>query len=460
MAEKSDAFEPCTDITRVILESISDGVFSVDHDWKIISFNQAAENITGVPRKEALGKHCWEVFRSNMCETDCALKKTMEQEKSFVSTSTYIVNSDQKKIPVTVSTSLLQDGDGKILGGVEVFRDHSLVQELRKEITSKFQMCDMVSNNLEMKKIFNILPKIAKSDSTVLIEGETGTGKELMARAIHDLSLRKNKPFVAINCGALPDSLLESELFGYKAGAFTNAVKDKPGHFALANGGTIFLDEIGDTSPAFQVRLLRVLEEKEFQPLGAVKKEKADIRILTATNKNLLEMVDMEEFRRDLFYRINVVRIDLLPLRNRMEDIPFLIQHFIEKLNRIQDKQVKSIDPEALELIMMHDFPGNIRELENIIEHAFVLCSKGNIKVSHLPPNFSIKPSISGIEHGKNHFIDSVNDAERLIIQEALQKNNYNRTATAQYLKMHKSTLFRKIKKFHISLPKQDGRSK
>ncbi|MCD4744148.1 MAG: PAS domain-containing protein, partial [Desulfobacteraceae bacterium] len=174
---------PHKDITGVVLESISDGVFSVDHDWKIISFNRAAEEITGVPRKEAMGKHCWEVFRSNMCETDCALKKTMEQEKSFVSTSTYIVNADQKQIPVTVATSLLQDKEGEILGGVEVFRDQSLVEGLRKEISAKFQMCDMVSNNLEMKKIFNILPQIAKSDSTVLIEGETGTGKELMARA-------------------------------------------------------------------------------------------------------------------------------------------------------------------------------------------------------------------------------------------------------------------------------------
>ena len=459
MEENDNKIDPHADITKVVLESISDGVFSVDHDWKIISFNHAAEEITGVQRKEAMGKHCWEVFRSNMCETDCALKKTMEQEKSFISTSTYIVNSDQKKIPVTVSTSLLQDEEGEILGGVEVFRDHSLVEELRKEISAKFQMCDMVSNNLEMKKIFNILPQIAKSDSTVLIEGETGTGKELMARAIHDLSLRKDKPFIAINCGALPDSLLESELFGYKAGAFTNAVKDKPGHFALADGGTIFLDEIGDTSPAFQVRLLRVLEEKEFQPLGAVKNEKTDIRIITATNQNLLKMVELEKFRRDLFYRVNIVRIDLLPLRKRMEDIPFLIQHFIEKLNRIQDKQVDSIDPDALELLMMHDFPGNIRELENTIEHAFVLCSKGNINVRHLPPNFSFQP-VQSEGGNKNGFGDSVMVAEASIIREALKKNNFNRKATAEYLGMHKSTLFRKIKRFDIKLPKHDGRSR
>ncbi len=458
MMKKIDKIDtPHKDITGVILESISDGVFSVDHDWKILSFNHAAEEITGVSREEAIGKHCWEVFRANMCETDCALKKTMEQEKSFVSSSTYIVNADRKQIPVTVSTSLLQDKKGEILGGVEVFRDHSLVEELRKEISAKFKMCDMVSNNLQMKKIFNILPQIAESDSTVLIEGETGTGKELMARAIHNLSLRENKPFIAINCGALPDSLLESELFGYKAGAFTNALKDKPGHFSRANGGTIFLDEIGDTSPAFQVRLLRVLEEKEFIPLGGITKEKTDIRIITATNKDLLQLVAQEKFRQDLFYRVNVVRLELLPLRHRMEDIPFLIQHFIAKLNRIQGKQVSSVNHEALELIMNHDFPGNIRELENIIEHSFVLCSKGNINVQHLPSNFSFESKAKSLDEKTGDHIKTI---EASIIKEALKKNHYNRKAAAKSLGMHKSTLFRKINKFNIKLPKTDGRSR
>lgn len=452
--DKKQGF-PSGDITGIVLESISDGVFSIDNDWKIILFNRAAEEITGVSRKEAMGKHCWEVFKSNMCEADCALKKTMEEEKSFISTSTYIVNADQKKIPVTVSTSLLQDKKGKTLGGVEIFRDHSLVEELRREISAKFRLCDMVSNNLEMKQIFQTLPQISQSDSNVLIEGETGTGKELMARAIHNLSSREKKPFVAINCGALPDSLLESELFGYKKGAFTNAEKDKPGHFSLADGGTIFLDEIGDTSPAFQVKLLRVLEEKEFIPLGGIKKIKSDVRIITATNKNLYEMVAAENFRQDLFYRINVVRINLLPLRKRMEDIPFLVEHFIKKLNRMQNKEISQIDENVLELIKKHDFPGNIRELENIIEYAFVLCSKGKIKKKHLPENIFFsslkidKKSDSG---------NPVKAAEIKAIKDALKSNSYNRTKAARTLGIHKSTLFRKIKKFNIELPLFDGR--
>jgi len=442
--------------TQIILESISDGVFTVDHNWKITSFNRAAEEITGISRKEAIGRHCWEVFRSNMCESYCALKKTMKHNKSFVSTSTYIINSQQKRIPITVSTSPLKNNDGEILGGVEIFRDHSLVEELRKELYARFQMGDMVSSSEEMKKIFNILPQVAQSDSTVLLEGETGTGKELTARAIHDLSPRGNKPFVAINCGALPDTLLESELFGYKAGAFTNAVKDKPGHFALAEGGTIFLDEIGDTSAAFQVRLLRVLEEREFQPLGGVKKVTADIRIIAASNKNLADMVDKGLFRQDLYYRINVVRLKLPPLRKRMEDIPLLVEFFINKFNRIKGKAVNGMDNDVLETLMAHQFPGNIRELENILEHAFVLCSEGNIQVQHLPGNLSslpLKTEECAIEN------DLIKAAESKVITEALRRNRYNRKAAAAELGMHKSTLFRKINKLGIRLSKTDGRT-
>ncbi len=443
--------------TEIILESISDGVFTVDHNWKIMSFNRAAEEITGIAREEAIGKHCWDVFRSNMCEGECALKKTMKEGKSFISTSTYIINSEKKRIPITVSTALLKDEQGNVLGCVETFRDHSLVEELRKQLSAGYKMGDMISTSPEMKKIFNILHQVAESDSTILIEGETGTGKELMAKVIHNLSFRKDKPFVAINCGALPDTLLESELFGYKAGAFTNAVKDKPGYFAVARGGTILLDEIADTSPAFQVRLLRVLEEQEFQPLGAVKKEKADVRIIAATNRDLSKMVNEEKFRQDLFYRINIMRIEIPPLRKRMEDIPILIDHFIDKLNRIRGKSISGIDPNALEILMSHKFPGNIRELENIIEHAFVLCSEGNILPRHFPKTLN-RQTLSLPETSCSSSMDQLKAAEIKIITDALKKNYYNRTAAAKALGMHKSTLFRKIDKLGIRLPKIDGR--
>lgn len=443
--------------TEIILESISDGVFTVDHNWKIMSFNRGAEEITGIPREEAIGRHCWEVFRSNMCEGDCALKRTMKEGKSLVSTSTYIVNSHKKRIPITVSTSQLKNEKGKVLGGVETFRDHSLVEELRKELTFRFRIDDIISQSPHMQQILNILPQVADSDSTVLIEGETGTGKELITRAIHNSSPRKSRPFIAINCSALPDTLLESELFGYKAGAFTNAIKDKPGYFAVADGGTILLDEIGDTSAAFQGRLLRVLEEKEFQPLGAIKKIKADVRIIAATNKNLTAMAESGEFRQDLYYRINVVGLKLPPLRDRMEDITLLIEHFITKMNMIRDRAVTGIDKSALDVLLGHNYPGNIRELENIIEHAFVLCANGDIQIQHLPSQLLPQSYPS---HNQDTLMNSLKPVEANTILNALERNNYNRKATADELGIHKSTLFRKIKSMGITLPEKDGRSK
>ncbi len=444
-------------VTEIILESISDGVFTVDRNWKIMSFNRAAEEITGISRDEAIGRQCWNVFRSNMCEGECALKKTMKEGKSFISTSTYIINSEKKRIPITVSTSLLKDEKGKTLGCVETFRDHSLVEELRKELSAGYQVGDIISRSPAMAKIFKILPQISESDSTVLIDGETGTGKELTARAIHSLSHRKNKPFIAINCGAFPDTLLESELFGFKAGAFTNALQDKKGYFAAAEGGTILLDEIGDTSAPFQVKLLRVLEEHEFQPLGSEKKEKANVRIIAATNKNLPKMVETGKFRQDLFYRINVIHIKLPPLRERMEDVPLLIDHFINKLNKIREKSVRGIDHQVLESLMSYKFPGNIRELANIIEHAFVLCSNGNIMLQHIPENFAAQPRDT-LRY--NRLSDPVESAESKMITDALKRNNFNRMDTANDLGIHKSTLFRKINRLGISLPKIDGRSK
>ncbi|THB75329.1 MAG: PAS domain-containing protein [Desulfobacteraceae bacterium] len=443
------------DTTQIILDSISDGVFTIDYHWKITSFNRAAEKITGISREEAIGRHCWDVFRSNMCERLCALKRTMEEGKSFISTSAYIINADRKRVPITASTSLLIDDNGEVLGGVEVFRDNSLEEALRKELSARFEMGDMVSQSDEMKKIFSILPQVSESDATVLIEGETGTGKELLARAIHELSLRRDKPFVAINCGALPDTLLESELFGYKAGAFTHAVKDKPGHFSLANGGTIFLDEIGDTSPAFQVRLLRVLQEHEFQPLGGIRKEKADVRIIAATNKSLEQMVSQNEFRQDLYYRINVISVNLPPLRERLEDVPLLVDTFISRLNKLKGKSIKGVDSEVLRLLMSHAYPGNIRELENIIEHAFVLCNRELIEPSHLPVALGKQISgTAGSENGSSFLADSdpVKAARIKQIMDALKRNGFNRQKAARDLGIHKSTLFRQIKTLGITL--------
>ncbi len=442
--------------TSIILESISDGVFTVDHDWRITSFNRAAEDITGIPREEAIGRPCCEVFRASMCETDCALRRTMDSGRPVINKSAFIVDSGGSRVPISVSTALLRNTKGEIVGGVETFRDLSLLEELRKEIEQRYELGDMVSRSPLMLKLFNILPQVAASDAAVVIEGETGTGKELLARALHNLSPRKNGPFVAINCGALPDTLLESELFGYKAGAFTGAEKDKPGRFALAQGGTIFLDEIGDVSPALQVRLLRVLQEKVYEPLGTTQPVKTDVRVIAATNKDLAELVKTGQFRKDLYYRINVMRLALPPLRSRKEDIAILVDHFIKRFNRLQGRSVAGITPEAMAILIAHDYPGNIRELENIIEHSFVICSEGPIGACCLPESVSCRPS--GEELPNREFDSPLQAAEAHMILSALERCGGNRIKAAQALGMHKSTFFRKVRALGLVLPEMDGR--
>ena len=428
---------------NTILDSIADGVFTVDNDWKITSFNRAAEKITGVSREDAIGKLCYEVFHASICETDCTLHRTMESGKSVINKSIYIVNQTGKPFPVSISTAILRDEYGHIIGGVETFRDLREIEELRKKINKNYSFQDIISKNHRMEKIFSILPDIAESDSNVLIEGDSGTGKELIARAIHKLSGRKKKPLIVINCGALPDTLLESELFGYKAGAFTDAKKDKPGRFALAEGGTVFLDEIGDISASMQTRLLRVIQEKTYEPLGSVTACKANVRIVAATNKNLISLVEEGRFRQDLYYRLNVMKIFIPPLAERKEDIPLLVNHFIHRFNSIKGKDIQSISDEALSLLMKHNFPGNIRELEHIIEHTFILCKGTVILSEHLPEQFI---SSHPVQYQKK----SLKDMEKHVIYEALRKNNWNKKETAQELGIDKTTLWRKVKLFGL----------
>ena len=377
--------------TEAILESISDGVFTVDPEWRITSFNRAAEQITGVPRGEAIGRRCSEVFRSSMCGAECALRRTLKTGKPVIGKSGYIIDASGSRIPISVSTAVLRDAAGRVTGGAETFRDLSEVEELRRELEGKYRAGELTSRSPLMQRVFEVLPAIAASPSTVLIVGETGTGKEMVARTIHALGPRPQGPFIAVNCGALPETLLESELFGYKAGAFTGANRDKPGRFALARGGTLFLDEIGEVSPALQVRLLRVLQDRTYEPLGGTRSESSDARIMVATNKDLAEQVRGGVFREDLYYRVNVVRIELPPLRRRKEDIPLLVEQFIARFNRLQQKTVTGITSEALSLLMAHDWPGNIRELENAVERAFILCGEGPIGIEHLPEELTAR---------------------------------------------------------------------
>ncbi len=370
---------------QIIYDSLADGVFTVDMDQRITSFNRAAEKITGILREEAIGKRCFEVFRANVCETGCVIQKSIETGKAISDMSVYIVRADKKRIPITVNTALLKDSQGQIIGGVETFRDMTVITRLRQELAKHHTFDDILSKNDRILKLFNILPQIAESDSTVLIEGATGTGKELFATAIHKHSQKKDGPFVAVNCGALPDTLIESELFGYKQGAFTDAKKDKPGRFALAENGTIFLDEIGDISPAIQVRLLRVLEEKAYEPLGSTTSVKTNARVIAATHRNLKEWVAQGRFREDLFFRINVIKLTLPVLADRKEDIPLLVDHFIQHFNLLKGKDLIGLSQRAMAAVLLYDWPGNVRELENAIEHAFVISRDQIIHLEDLP---------------------------------------------------------------------------
>jgi PAS domain S-box-containing protein len=434
---------PCRD---VILDSIADGVFTVDQEWRITSFNRASEEITGVPREDAIGKPCCEVFRAEICERECALKQTMEIGRQIVNKPVIIISAKGEQVPITVSTALLRDKEGKIIGGVETFRDLRQVEELRRELRQQYTMSDIISRDHVMQGLFSILSQVAQSESTVLIEGESGTGKELFAHAIHRLSQRVKGPFVTVNCAALPDTLLESELFGYKAGAFTDARKDHPGRFALAEGGTIFLDEIGDISPALQVRLLRVLQNRAYEPLGGTETIEADVRVIAATNKTLAEEVRTGRFRQDLYYRINVVHLYIPPLRERKGDIPLLLEHIIERFNRLKGKNIFGISDAALSALMLHDWPGNVRELENAIEHAFILCQKSEILPGHLPGHIKHIGDAFSIPMGH-----TLKEIESQTIYAALERNNWRRMATARELGIDKNTLRRKMARLGIS---------
>jgi PAS domain S-box-containing protein len=448
--------------TKIILDSIADGVFTVDSDWKITSFNRAAEKITGIKKEEAVGRYCWEVFKASICEKDCSMRRTMETKHPIINQHIFIVNSIGDRIPISISTALLKDNNGNIIGGVETFRDLSVEEQLREELAKQHTFFGIISKNREMQRLFEMLELVSGNDTTVLLEGESGTGKELFARAIHSISHRKKGPIVTVNCGALPDTLLESELFGYKAGAFTDAKRDKPGRFAQAENGTLFLDEIGDISPMLQMRLLRVLQEKVYEPLGSTKSEKADVRIVTATNKNLEELVQQGLFREDLYYRINIVTLFLPPLRERKEDIPLLLEHFLRRLNSMRGKEIQGISPKAMNILMSYDFPGNIRELENIVEYATVVCKNRLIRRVHLPETLQQKIGQRKILASEKitESEPSLEAAEKDIIYRTLRKNNWSRKLTAAQMGIHPTTLWRKMKRLNLEIPDHDGRKK
>jgi len=449
-------FEKMFDTNRfeTILQSISDGVIAIDLDRRLTCFNTASERIFGRKREDVLGKRCDEIIQSSVCDGSCTLDYTMETGTPVVNLPIQVKNLHGEEIPVTVSTAPIRDRNGKIVGGVETLRDLNMVRRLLDEVGNGLAVRRILTADTRVKKLLEMVPMIARSESTVLIEGESGTGKGLLAQAIHEADTRRTGPLVTVNCGALPENLLESELFGYKAGAFTDAKKDKPGRVAAAKGGTLFLDEIGDLPLSLQVKILHLLQEKRYEPLGAVESVRADVRIVAATNRNLMEMMEKGTFREDLYYRINVIPLSMPPLRERKSDIPLLAESFLRGLSIARGKAFEGISRDALESLMRYGYPGNVRELENILEHAFVLCTGGRLEVRDLPSWFAER-----VSDETSPARGDLKAMEAAYLREVLARNSWNRSAAARELGIHVTTLHRRVRRLGIQLPSRDGRS-
>lgn len=436
---------PC----RIILDNVSDGVLCVDSQGRIAWFNRAAERITGFRRNEVLGRPCREIFQTDLCGTQaCPLEKALKLGQTTSNLEVLVRNRWGRQIPVSVNMATLRDRNGSVFGAVETFRDLSLVGTYEMDAQEGHSFKNIVTKSPTMFSILRHLKDLAKSDSPILLSGESGTGKELLARAIHELSDRRDKPYVTVNCAALPATLLESELFGYRKGAFTDAKSHKPGRFTLADRGTLFLDEIGELPLELQVKILRALEGGEYQPLGGTETLKADVRIVTATNKDLFEQMSKGLFREDLFFRINVVHIDVPPLRQRREDIPLLIYHFLERLNQKRGRSIVGLSPAAEEILFEYAYPGNVRELENILEYATIVCKGFLIEPRHLPA-YLLKKKLPAPSPRDRKVPAKVNleEMERQELLDALKTHRWNRQATARALGISRTTLWRRLQR-------------
>jgi len=423
---------------------LNEAVFVYDEKLEIKYFIKAAERITGFSKEEVLGQKCITILDKRICLNNCELCMTVKNglNESVHFNSPFLRKDGAKRVG-DFQAGVLRRNDS----GTEVLvslNDITELSHLRKEVQEVHSFDNIVGRSRVMKDLFETIQNVAFYDSTVFLHGESGTGKELVANAIHYASPRAGQNLVKVNCSSFSDSLLESELFGHAKGAFTGARHNRIGRFEEAHGGTVFLDEVGDVNPNIQVKLLRVLQEKEVERVGENLTRKVDLRIIAATNKNLMEEVQAGRFREDLYYRLNVIPVHLPPLRDRKEDIPCLTEHFIKKWKAAHKKKVNGIASEALGVLMDHHFPGNVRELENIVEHACVKCSGPEIDTGDLPIQFS------GIAAGHGKRKQRRKWLTRELVKEALHKSDNNQTRAAQLLGVHRITLWRKMKEFHI----------
>ena len=429
-----------------LFENLAEGVFTINTRWRVTSFNQRAEEITGYHREEVLGRHCWDIFRSDLCGSTCPLRTTLETGVTRMDQDVRMLGKSGHRLGVLVNTSVVRDRAGSVVGAVESFRPlEGLDQPPSGEATSYEQI---VGASEPMRRLFEMMPDVAASEASVLIQGESGTGKELFARALHAQSPRNKGPFVAVNCSALAETLLESELFGHEKAAFTGAVRSKVGRFELAKGGTLFLDEIGELKPELQVKLLRVLEQRVFERVGGTRLIPMDARIIAATNRDLARAMAQGVFREDLFYRLRTVPLTIPPLRRRKEDITLLVAHFIKKLNTRYKKQVRSVDPKVMRLFTSYAWPGNVRELERVMEHAYVFVKGPVILPANLPSLGEFWRERGGPGEPEDEALPLAegDDSERRAVLEALAQAGGRRQAAADLLGISRTSLWRRMK--------------
>ncbi|MDD2500873.1 MAG: sigma 54-interacting transcriptional regulator [Geobacter sp.] len=430
-----------------IIDSVADGLFTVNNDMHITNFNKAAEELTGFSHDEAIGRPCSEIFRSHSCNGDCPLREALTTRQP-IQRDIEITARSGRKIQLSVKSSTLFDCSGAPIGGIETLRDMTPIMAIKEEIQQRYTFKAIISRNVAMLRLFDVMEDIAVSDATVFLNGESGTGKELFAHALHDLSYRQKKPMITVNCGALPETLLESEIFGVRKGAFTGATENRQGRLQLCEGGTFFLDEIGDLPMQLQVKLLRVLENHEFQPLGAPHPIKANVRFITATNRNLEEMVEKGTFRKDLYFRINIITLNIPPLRDRRDDIPLLIDMALKRFNFTYHKKIQSVSPEVMTLLLHHPFHGNVRELLNILEQAVIMCRTHQITLDHLPEAFKMCNIAAASTTNQHH---SKRGIDEETLHALLSKFKGNRNEIAHALGVDRTTLWRWMKRYGMS---------
>ena len=448
---------------KTLVHAMLDGVMVVDSDGVIVSINNSLEKLTGYSKDELIGQSC-EIFNCDNClETrergggrHCELFKEGQVRHS----KCVLQRKDGTPLHVLKNAAILKDNDGLIVGGVETLTDctelvakERVISSLRRELSIEDSFHGIIGKSAVMCQVFDLIRSAAQSEVSVTIYGDSGTGKELVASVIHHLSQRSNNPYVKVSCAALNESLLESELFGHVKGAFTGADRTRVGRFEAASGGVIFLDEIGDLSLSTQVKLLRVLQEKEIEKVGDHRPIPIDVRVLTATNKDLNKLMEEGRFRKDLYYRIGIIPIYLPSLRERREDIPLLIDAFINRIRLKTGKNISGVDKKALELLYSYDWPGNVRELINAIEYAFVLCSEGVIMYNHLPASIKKKPQHTLVERPKTSRQKGADEREHLLA--TLERTGGNKSEAARILDISRVTLWKRLKAHNIQVGKK-----